>query len=96
MLAKNFLQSGRLNSIPNQKKPSSNKQRVALLHTRASKPDNSDKNAKDSEELGPNVTLKVIPELLNDQSAAGVGVIATVGVIAAAKLAKAVSLYLIV
>ncbi len=92
MLAKTFLKLGKVpNSIQNSsRKPGSNKQRVALLHVRASSPNESDKNSKDSEELGGNMTLKVVPALLSEQR--GVGVIATVGIAMTARLAQAVSI----
>lgn len=91
MLAKYFLKSGfHPNSNLASSKPGSTKKRVALSPVPANNSNHSDKNANDSEDLGANVTLKVMPALLSEQR--GLGVIATVGVIAAAKLAQAVSL----
>lgn len=91
-LKSSFLSKSRINLTS---KPGVNKQRVGLSHVRASSPNDSEKNIKDfSEDPAANVTLKVVPALLSEQR--GVGVIATVGVIAAAKLAQAVSIGYIV
>jgi hypothetical protein len=91
-LKSSFLSNSRINLTS---KPGVNKQRVRLRHIRASSPDDSEKNTKGSkEDPASNVTLKVVPALLSEQR--GVGVIATVGVIAAAKLAQAVSIVYIV
>jgi hypothetical protein len=92
MFAQYSLKPGfQLNSISlASSKLGSTKKRVALSSARANSSYDSDKNTKGSEDLGANVTLKIVPALLSEKR--GVGVIATVGVIAAAKLAQAVSL----
>lgn len=92
MLAKYSLKSSFFHPNPFNlaSKPGSNERRVAPSRVRSNSPNDSDKNSKGSEDLGANVTLKVVPALLSEQR--GVGVIATVGVIAAAKLAQAVRL----
>jgi hypothetical protein len=90
MLAQPSLKAGFAHSINNfiGRKPRPNKKRTTLSHVRVSSSNNADRNTKGSQEPATNVTLKVVPALLGEQR--GVGVIATVGVIAAAKLAQAV------